>query len=179
MMRPTFSVRSLLLGTAFSAIVIVVAQFFAATGTLALPVIAFASFLALLPILMARKHSLARLLLPYIVFVQACFALLFLSLGPACSAMIHFDINERTSPKLTQAFRFVYHPVGDAYCFAPEPIRQVGMGYLAFWFPRRAPLKDAGFRIQWPTASGWQVVQTQPVTANGSCGPTARDHETS
>lgn len=158
MKRPTFSTRSLLLGTACSALAIAVAQFFAATGTLGLPVLGVASLLALFPILMARKHRIARFLLPCVVAFQITFATLFLSLGPACSVMIHFNINNRTSPSLTKTFRFVYHPVSDVYCFAPEPIRRFSMAYLAKWFPDHAPLKDAGFRIQWITPTGWQAV---------------------
>ena len=56
----------------------------------------------------------------------------------------------------------------NAYCFAPEPARSIGMCYLAFWFPTNTPLKDAGFRVQWKTKTGWQVVKSRStITCTG------------
>ncbi len=158
-MRPKFSLRFLLLGTACIAFAISLGQFLALTGTLAIPVAAFASLLCLGPLLLKRDHKVARLLLPCVVSIQLAFVFLVLSLGPICSAMVHFRVDEKTSPSTTNVFRFVYHPISNAYCFAPEPVRSIGMRYLAFWFPKDTTLKDAGFRIQWKTETGWQFVK--------------------
>lgn len=163
MRRPQFSLRFLVIGTAFTAIAISAARSLTPAGTLAIPVIALASFLLLLVLVLQRRHRVSRLLFPYVLTVHLVLAFLFLSLGPACSTMIHLRINEKTSPAMTRAFRFIYHPISNAYCFAPEPVRSIGMRYLGFWFPDGTPLKDAGFQIQWRTSAGWQVVSASAL----------------
>ena len=159
MKRPQFSLRFLLLGTTYTAIAIAVSQSWTTAGALVMPFVVYVGFLVLIGLCITRKYSFSRFALPHVLALLIVSSTLILSLGPVCFLMTRLGINDGTNPTVTRAFRYVYHPISMTYCFSPEPIRKLSIQYLAWWFPEKSPLKDAGFRIQWITPTGWQVVQ--------------------
>jgi hypothetical protein len=148
-----------MLGTGYVAILIAVSQSWRSTGALAAPTVFYVGLLLSVALTALRRYSTCRFLLPHVFGLMVVALVLMLSIGPACFAMTRLNINHKTHPRVTRAFNYIYHPIGNSFLYSPEPIRGLAIGYLACWFPKSTPLIDCGWGLQWSIPSSWQRVQ--------------------
>ncbi|MEM1226867.1 MAG: hypothetical protein AAGJ40_14305 [Planctomycetota bacterium] len=158
MAKLRFSVRQLLLGTAYVAAIIAVSQSWSSSGALAAPSVFYVGLLLASAFFALRRYALPRFLFPHALGLSLAALTLMLSLGPACFLMTRLNINHKTHPRISGYFSYVYRPIGNSFLFSPEPIRSFSIRYVSLWFPEKTPLIDTGWGLQWSIPSSWQRI---------------------
>jgi hypothetical protein len=143
------SLRGLLFLPVVVAIVVQVAIAWPSYGAVIGPSCFLAALVASVLLFFVRRSAWANTAFRCSIAGLLFIALFYASIGPACWAMARYSTWTMRNISVQKAYNYCYVPVATNIVFAPEPIHEASVRYVAWWMPKGAQFWEHGDGIGW------------------------------